>query len=204
MAGRARRCMPAAASPPPAAWMPCASPNGPARRSVPRPREVQSQRRHFQSIFDSELAAWSEDTAPWPFADRGRKGRLSSRSLPPPPRACGSPAHGSPVGASPLDGLARPPSGERHGKLSESSEEDAGSSRPPSLGSPTCQHTIRTHRKFRPTPATCRSSASRPCLVRQADTRAGLLSCGTSFTHPPTCGPSLHGHYPASWPLWPL
>ena len=41
--------------------------------------------------------------------DRGRRSRLFSRSLPPPNRACGSPAHGSPVGGSPQSGLTKQP-----------------------------------------------------------------------------------------------
>ncbi len=159
------------------------------------------------------LGTWRRCAWPWhptfhpaeiDNCDRGRKDRLDTRSLPPPNRACGSPAHGSPVGGSPLSGLARLFPGEPYGELPESSEENARSSRPPSLGSPSCQHTIRTHRRFRLTPATCRSLASRPCLVRQADTRAGLLSYGTSFTRPPSCGLSLHGHYPASSLIWTL
>ena len=132
--------------------------------------------------------------------DRGREDRLTRSPLPP-NRACGSPAHGSPVGGSPLNGLARPPSVEPHGKLPESSEEDARSSHPPSLGSPSCQHTIRTHRRFRPAVP---RQASPGCLARRTDTCPGLDSHDTPVTYPPSCGPSLHGHYPASSLLWPL
>ena len=135
--------------------------------------------------------------------DRGREDRLTRPPLPP-NRACGSPAHGSPVGGSPQCGLARPPPGASHGKRPENSEEDARSARPPSLGSPSCQHTRRTHRGFRPAPQTCRSLGFPSCLARRADTRAGLLSRDKPFTRPPSCGPSLHRNYPASSLLWPL
>jgi hypothetical protein len=134
------------------------------------------------------------------LSDRGREDRLARSPLPP-NRACGSPAHGSPVGGSPLNGLARPPSGEPHGKLPECSEEDARSSHPPSLGSPSCQHTSRTHRRF--CPAVLRQ-ASPGCLARRTGTGPGLDSHDTPVTHPPSCSPSLHRSYPASSLLWPL
>jgi len=110
-------------------------------------------------------------------ADRGRKSRLSSRPLPPPNRACGSPAHGSLVGGSPLGGLTGQRIGCREGEQ-------------PVLGKGR-QHALRPYRRLGP----CPTGTNLPGGISLCRHWRRLLLPRHGLAHPPSCAPWLHAHY---------
>ena len=117
---------------------------------------------------------------------RGRKDRLDSRSLPPPNRACGSPAHGSPVGGSPRRGLTDRRVGRGKGEQPTVSKESihlppfTPVSRVVNMRSVQTEDSTHAHR--------ARTSPTCVFPIRR-DTCAGIVSIGSSFTHPPSCAP---------------
>jgi len=159
--------------------------------------------------------------------DRGRNG--SSPPLPP-NRTGGSPASGSPVSGSPRRGLEQSFVGFYKAEKSMNPKESVGPAKTPPLRL-TATHaaarveglwilSIRLNHTPPFTPLTRASSMrsvhtwrstqsqslglASPACIAPSGTTAGCVSSCVVFTHPPSCIPLLHRHYPASTLLWML
>ena len=126
--------------------------------------------------------------------DRGRKNRFCSRPLPPPNRACSSPAHGSPVSGSPPRGLTDQASSSCRDPLALS-KEDISYLPPFALTRTVNKRSGRMGASVNRAEARTWTS---PDCVALSGTRSGSICANLSFTLPPSCPPSLPRNYPDS------